>query len=170
MTDYDDMKRGTSREWVAARIIIVCGLIFAAGAAGYFIWSQHKAAQEQQAEIKAEQQAAQTQAEGAAMNDKKAALVRAGAMLCALELVNAKNYGVIPGYGQLATAMPQPEEQARPLIPAMASTDVAKYKMVADLLHLPRPAGSALRDLADHHPRRRHGDVQEVGATRLGQA
>jgi hypothetical protein len=130
MTDYDDMVRGTVREWFWARVILVGGFIVAIAVAGYFGWQRY------QATIRAQQQPApQSQAAGQKSSHEAELEAKAkGAMMfCAMELLNAKNMGVVPSYGQLAS--PLPEKTAKTgRYACTAATQVTKYRIEANLV------------------------------------
>jgi len=133
MTDYQEMKRGISREWAAARIVLIGGFIVAVAVAGYFLWQRHEetvALQQEQAQenariAKAEQ--AQTRAQAA--NET----ANAGAILCAMELAGAKKMGIVPPYGQLAAMTPK-ETERHGRYACVAATSALKYVIIADLV------------------------------------
>jgi hypothetical protein len=135
MTEYDDMKRATAREWAAARIVVIGGFVIAIVVAGYFAWQRHEAAivaQQEQAQQMAALAKAQQQrpAFKETTQDEKAK----GAMLfCAMELVNAKNMGIVPSFGQLASPLPRKTDtQGR--YACIAATQVSRYIIEADLV------------------------------------
>ena len=132
MTDYQDMQRGTSREWAAARIVFIGGFVIALAVAGYFAWQRH------QADLAAEQQAAQEeqQANRPAMTPEQQAQnanTQAAMMVCAMELVNAKNMGIVPPFGQLVSPFPKPTAKRGRYI-CQAGTTVSKYELQADII------------------------------------
>jgi hypothetical protein len=134
MSDDDsDGMRLTAREWAAARIVLIGGFIIAIAVAGYFTWTQH-----QQAEQAAAAQQAQIQAEAkAAAAPTPAQIAKAQAemnlVVCVRIAINAVTSGVIPSYSKLASRAPIPTSvQGR--YTCLAATDVAKYKVTADLL------------------------------------
>lgn len=137
MTDYEDMMRGTAREWFWARIVLIGGFIIAVAVAGFFAWQQHAdRVAAQQADIAAQQarMAAVSQ-----MTQQRRAAIRQdakekGAMLfCAMELVNAKNMGIVPSFGQLASPLPRKTDtQGR--YACLAATQASKYEIQADLV------------------------------------
>jgi hypothetical protein len=135
MTDYDDMKRGTAREWFWARVVLIGGFAVAVAVAGYFGWERHAqtiAAQQQEAArlaATARQQPRTMTPEQARADENK----KLGMMICAMELVNAKNMGVIPPYGQLADTQPRATAKKNRLS-CLAATEVNKYEIQADLL------------------------------------
>ncbi|MBS0274943.1 MAG: hypothetical protein JSR55_11200 [Proteobacteria bacterium] len=135
MTEYDDLKRATAREWAAARIVVIGGFALAIVVAGYFAWQRHEAAvaaQQKQAQQIAALAKAQQQrpAFRETTQDEKAK----GAMLfCAMELVNAKNMGIVPSFGQLASPLPRKTDtQGR--YACIAATQASEYVIEADLV------------------------------------
>ncbi|MGN6147831.1 MAG: hypothetical protein ACTHPD_04770 [Rhizomicrobium sp.] len=135
MTDYEDMKRGTAREWFWARVVLAGGFAVAVAVAGYFAWQQHEAkvaAEQQQTAALAEaaQQKPRTVTPEQARADENAKL---GVLICAMELLNAKNMGVIPPYGEIASAQPRATATKNRLM-CLAATQVSKYEIQADLL------------------------------------
>jgi hypothetical protein len=134
MTDYDDMKRGTAREWAAARIVLIGGFAIAIVVAGYFAWQRHAdtvAAQQEQAQQVAALAKAQSRpAFRETTQDEKA---KGAMMFCAMELVNAKNMGIVPPFGQLASALPR-KTATQGRYACLAATQVSKYVIEADLV------------------------------------
>ncbi|HEY4266417.1 MAG TPA: hypothetical protein VGM72_13955 [Micropepsaceae bacterium] len=135
MTDYDDMKRGTAREWAAARIVLIGGFAIAIVVAGYFAWQRHAdavAAQQEQAQQTAALARAQQPrpAFKETTQDEKA---KGAMMFCAMELVNAKTMGIVPPFGQLASALPR-KTATQGRYACIAATQVSKYVIEADLV------------------------------------
>ena len=133
MTDYENMVRGTAREWFWARVVLIGGFIVAIGVAGYFAWQRHEAtimAQQQQAAALAQAARQQPVSPEQARADENA---KAGMMICAMELLSAKNKGIVPSYGQLAAAGPRATAKKNRLA-CLAATQVSKYEIQADLL------------------------------------
>lgn len=135
MTDYENMVRGTAREWFWARVVLIGGFIVAIGVAGYFGWQRHEtlvAAQKQQAEAlaRADQQQSRAESPEQARANENA---NAGMMICAMELLSAKNKGIVPPYGQLAAAEPRATAKKNRLA-CLATTQVSKYEIQADLV------------------------------------
>jgi hypothetical protein len=129
MTDYDDMKRGTARDWFWARVVLFGGFAIAIAVAGYFGWrSRQEPIAEQQ------QQAAPVSANPKSAHKAELEAKAKGAMMfCAIDLLNAKNMGIVPPYGQLASDLPQKtDKQGR--YACIAATDVSRYTMEADLV------------------------------------
>ena len=125
MSDHDANMRGTQREWLAARIVVVGGFATAMAIAAYFTFrpAAQPIAEEQPA---AEQQATPAQ-QGADSNAK------AGLMVCTQELANAQNFGIIPSYGRLSSASPKATD-VRGRYVCSAATTAAKYLIAADLI------------------------------------
>ena len=135
MTDYDDMVRGTAREWFWARIVLIGGFAVAIVLAAYFAWQRHEdqiAAQQQAAALTqgAQHQTMTPEQIRRARADENAKL---GMMICAMELVGAKNMGVIPPYGQLAESQPRLTAK-KGRLSCQAATQVTKYEIQADLV------------------------------------
>jgi hypothetical protein len=122
MTDYEDMKRGVSREWAAARIVLIGGFVVAVAVTSYILWQRHEA------DVTAQQQAVTAQEQAVAAENAKAGMV-----LCAMELASAKSMGIIPAYGQLTTAAPESTAQ-RGRYTCTAATPSLKYVIAADLV------------------------------------
>lgn len=131
MTDHDDMRRGTARDWFWARVVLIGGFAIAIVIAIYFGWQSHQetiAAQQQQA-VPVTAAANPKSAKEAALEAK----ARAAMMFCAMDLLNAKNMGIVPPFGQLASTLPQTTaKQGR--YACTAATTVSKYRMEADLV------------------------------------
>ncbi|HXM00531.1 MAG TPA: hypothetical protein VN932_11420, partial [Rhizomicrobium sp.] len=98
MTQRDTNLRGISREWLAARIVLLGGFVIAIAVAAYFTLRP--------APVVQQQPAAQTE-DQAAVLARKEANAKAAIMVCAMELLNAKNTGIVPSYGQLASMLPR---------------------------------------------------------------
>jgi len=155
MTDYDDMKRGTARDWFWARLVLFGGFAIAIAVAGFFLWQRHEAklaAQKAQAEAltRALQDNTMTQQQARADENKKM-----GMMICAMELLSAKNMGVIPPYGQLADNQPRVTAKKN-RVSCLAATEVNKYEIQADLI---------CRTLTDSRCMKLHSVKTEDGTT-----
>ena len=124
----DANRRGTQREWLAARVVVVGGFLVAIAVAAYFtlrpapqpVVEEQPAAPPAQQQVMTAQQAAEANA-------------RAGMMVCAMELVNAKNSGIIPSYGQLIDMLPKATGKRGRYV-CRAATQAAKYAISADLV------------------------------------
>jgi hypothetical protein len=121
----DEMQRGTAREWLAARVVVVGGFLIAIAVAAYF--TLRPAPQPVTEAQPAAQQQPMTAQQAASQNAKDAMLV------CAQELVNAKNSGIVPASGQLANAFPK-ATSVRARYVCTAATSAAKYLISADLV------------------------------------
>jgi len=128
MTDYENMKRASSREWAAARIVVIGGLIVALGIAGYFGWLHYQDVKQQQLIASPEYQEQQI-----AKAQQQNAVQIAGQVLCAMELANAKKMGLIPSYGKLAKPMPYVTGK-KGQYACYAATQVLAYRITADLV------------------------------------
>ena len=136
MTDYEDMVRGTAREWFWARVVLVGGFVVAIAVAGYFVWQNHRA------EVAAQQQRAASLAEAAQQHTvspeqlrraRADANAKAGLLICAMELLSAKNMGLIPPYGELASNQPRATKK-KLRVACLAATPATKYEIQADLI------------------------------------
>jgi len=137
MTDYEDMKRGTAREWFWARVVLIGGFVVALAVAGYFAWQRHEAiiaAQQQEAAALAQTAQPEPTMTPEQMRRARAdASAKAGMMICAMELLSAKNVGVIPPYGELADSEPHATSKKN-RVACLAATQVTKYVIEADLM------------------------------------
>jgi hypothetical protein len=134
MTDYDDMKRGTARDWFWARIVLIGGFAIAIAIAGLMVWQRHEAriaAQQEEASVlaKAAQGQRNTMSPEQARADESRKM---GMMICAMELLSAKNMGLIPPYGELADSQPRATNKKN-RVSCLAATEVNKYQIQADL-------------------------------------
>ncbi len=121
-----------SREWLAARVVVIGGFAIAIAVALYFAFRSAPA------ETPEAQAAAQTQQAAATQEEAEAS---AEHQLCRMELANAQNYGLIPQFGRLSDPNPQKTDiQGRYV--CQAATQAAKYTIAADLV---------CRNLADPH-------------------
>jgi predicted negative regulator of RcsB-dependent stress response len=113
-----------SREWMAARIIVIGGFAVAIAIAGYFAYRVRQ-------ETLAEQQASAPVVVTPKHIDAKT-LARLELAICSAELLRAKDAGIVPQYGDLATASLAPTNVARRFI-CVAKTALTKYFIGADL-------------------------------------
>jgi hypothetical protein len=121
MTDQEPNQGALAREWLWARITIIGGFVIAIGIAGYFIYRAHTDISNQQA---AQQAAAQAQTQ----TNAKVAL-----QLCSLALNAAKNFGIVPAYGKLASPKVQKTDVQGRYV-CLAATSVTKFLLAADLV------------------------------------
>lgn len=120
MTSVDtaDTKRALAREWLAMRIIVIGGLLVALAAGLWFglIYPKYVLPREQKAQLVNRIQKL--------LNDEAA--------ICTLAINSAKNFGIVPQYGQLATLkLALTSVQGRYV--CVAQTNVARYFLSVDL-------------------------------------
>jgi hypothetical protein len=122
----DDNKMGAlKREWAAARIVVIGGFIVAIAVAGYFLY---RARQEQLAQ----QPVVHTTVVSPKVDRKT--LVRVELAVCTAELLRAKDLGVVPNYGELATGgLVRAPDAPRRFI-CEAKTHLTNYFISADIL------------------------------------
>jgi len=125
MTQRDTNLRGIAREWLAARIIVLGGFVIAIAVAAYFTLRP--------APVTQQQPAAQTEQQAATTLARKTANAKAAIMVCAMELLNAKNFGIVPSYGQLVSMYPK-KTATRGRYACTAGTNVARYVIAGDLV------------------------------------
>lgn len=111
-----------SREWAAARIVVIGGLIVALAVAGYFAYRAREAT------IAAQQAAAPV------MTPKVDAktVARVELIVCNAELAHAKDLGIIPQYGRLDTPKLVRTQVERRYV-CIGVTHLSKYYIAADL-------------------------------------
>jgi hypothetical protein len=127
MSEQQQDLRAISREWLAARIVVIAGFVLALGAGGYYAWQAR-----QIVTAKREQVLAQVKAEQAQENAQQANDV-AGEELCKTALTGAQNFGIIPPYGQLTGYEPRKSDVKGRYI-CTAATNETKYTIAADIL------------------------------------
>jgi hypothetical protein len=111
--------RALAREWLVARIIVIGGFAVAIVAAIWFgiIVPKYIA----------------PRAMRAALVTRIQTLLTQEAQVCTMALANAKNFGIVPQYGQLASArLEQTNVQGR--YACLAQTHASKYVLAVDLL------------------------------------
>ena len=123
-TEVDSKQHALRREWAAARIVVIGGLVIAVAVAGYFAYQQEQT-------MRAEQQAALPHTLAPKRIDPKV-LARVELAVCSAELKQAINIGIVPTYGQLASRNLQPGNAERRFI-CQASTHIAHYFIEADV-------------------------------------
>jgi hypothetical protein len=123
----DANMRGISREWLAARIVVIGGFLIAIAVVAYFTLRPTPQP------VAESQPAAPVPQQMTTAEQKANANARDGMMVCAMELVNAKNSGIVPAYGQLASMLPS-ATAVRGRYVCNAATPAAKYAIAADLL------------------------------------
>ena len=112
------MHGAVAREWLIARIVVIGGLIIAAIAVIWFGWLQPTLIIHRLVERKEEQ---------------KQALVTAVSAMCDMGLTAAKNFGIVPAYGQMATNSVY-TTNVRGRYICIAATHAARYLVAVDLL------------------------------------
>lgn len=119
--------KAISREWAAARVVLIIGFVLALGAGGYFAWEAREMVvshrQAQLADIKAAQ----------ALVNQDQANDQAGVDLCKTALANAKNFGIIAQFAQLTAYTPK-ESSVKGRYLCGAATGASKYAILADAL------------------------------------
>ena len=108
-----------SREWLAARIVIIGGLVAAALAIAWFGWL--KPAYFTKPQLTPAQIAAQQTAH---------AIVN----LCATGVGEAKSFGILPNYGKLSNPLKFGRTDVQGRYVCVATTQVAAYLIAVDLL------------------------------------
>jgi hypothetical protein len=111
--------RALAREWLAARIIVIGGFAIALVAAIILgvVVPQYIA----------------PRVERAVLAKQVRTLLTQEAAVCGMALSNAKNFGIVPQYGQLGTTrLAQTNVQGR--YACLAVTHAAKYVLVVDLV------------------------------------
>jgi hypothetical protein len=121
MSDHD--MRAAAREWRTGLIVVVAGFAVAIAVAGYFAYASRNPAPVPQASI-----AVPTLTPA----QREEQLKRLALALCAVEIVNAKNIGIVPPYGRYAGGPKATDHRGRYV--CVASTGVAKYSIAADLV------------------------------------
>lgn len=119
--ENSNTRRALAREWAAARIVVIGGLIVAAAIAGYFAYGEYQA----------EKQAAAPTVVTPKPIDAKA-MARVELEICSAELIRSKDIGIVPRYADLATPRLARTDVARRFV-CVAKTNVAKYFIGADL-------------------------------------
>ncbi len=127
MAEQEKELRAISREWMAARIVVITGFIVALGVGGYFAYAARQIVMANRHRV-----LASVQAEQAQENAQEASDV-AGEQLCKTALANAKNFGIIPAYGQLIAYTPKKSDVTGRYVCAAATT-ATKYVIAADLV------------------------------------
>ena len=114
-----ERNRALAREWLAVRIIVFGGFAVAIVAAIWFGIIVPK--------VIAPRQLRET------LTTQIRTLLTEEAQVCTTALTNSKNFGIVPQYGQLASAkLAQTNVQGR--YACLATTHAAKYVLVVDLL------------------------------------
>jgi hypothetical protein len=116
--DTADTQRALAREWLAVRIIVIGGFLVALAAGLWFgvIYPKYILPREQRDFI------------ASRINR----LLNEEAQVCTLALGSAKNFGIVPQYGQLATSR-LALTNVKGRFVCMAQTKVTKYLLAVDL-------------------------------------
>jgi hypothetical protein len=122
----DDKKIGPlKREWTAAHIVVIGGVIVAIAVAGYFLYRARQPQIAQQPVVHATVVAPKV--------DPKV-LARVELAVCTAELIHAKDVGAIPPYGELASGqLVRAGNSSRRFI-CEAKTHLTNYFIAADVL------------------------------------
>lgn len=111
--------RSLAREWLAIRIIVFGGFLVAVAAAIWFGIIVPK--------VIVPREMRET------LTTQIRTLLTEEAQVCMTALTNAKNFGIVPQYGQLASAkLAQTNVQGR--YACLAATHAAKYILIVDLV------------------------------------
>lgn len=117
--DVPATSRALAREWIAIRVIVIGGFLLALAAGIWFgvIYPDYVRPNEIRAILKS----------------RITAILGAEAQICATGLGTAKNFGIVPQYGQLATTrLARTDVQGRYV--CLAATHAAKYILAVDLV------------------------------------
>lgn len=116
--DTTETERALRREWLAARIIVIGGFIVAIAAGVWFGIIVPRVIQPR--EMRAE------------LTNRVQRLLSAEAQVCTMALGTAKNFGIVPQYGQLGSSkLALTNVQGRYL--CLAVTKATKYLLAVDL-------------------------------------
>ncbi len=113
-----DTQRALAREWLAVRIIVIGGFLIALTAGLWFgvVYPKYVLPREQKA----------------LLVNRVQRLLGQEAAICTLAISSAKNFGIVPQYGQLATMkLALTGVQGRYV--CVAQTKVARYFLAVDL-------------------------------------
>lgn len=113
-------QRSLTREWAAARIVVIGGFVVAVLVAGFFAYRAH------------EEHAAAIQAALPKKVDAKA-LAQAELAVCTAELIAAEGIGIVPNYAGLASPRLARGDAPHRYI-CEAKTHLTTYFIAADLL------------------------------------
>lgn len=117
VTEQGAAQRGLSHEWLAARIVVIGGLVLAAAAVLFFGWI--KPAYLTAPQLSPEQQQARANAQAAFD-------------MCTTGVASAKAFGILPPYGRLASLnVGRTDVQGRYV--CVAATPAAKYLVAVEL-------------------------------------
>lgn len=118
-SDVIGTQRFLAREWIAVRVVVIGGFLLALAAGLYFgvVYPDFV----QPREIRT------------ILHNRVQAILGAEAQICAMGLNTAKNFGIVPQYGQLTTTrLARTDVQGRYV--CIAGTSAAKYLLAVDLV------------------------------------
>ncbi|HEY2444209.1 MAG TPA: hypothetical protein VGI20_00535 [Rhizomicrobium sp.] len=118
-SDQTAMARALGREWLIARIVIIGGFAIAILAGAWFGVVVPRIIEPRR-----------VQAELATRADT---LLKDEAQICSMALASAKNFGIVPQYGQLATTK-LAATGVRGRYVCLAATSASKYILAVDLI------------------------------------
>jgi hypothetical protein len=118
-TNMTATQRALAREWLAARIVVIGGFVIALLAALYFGVIVPKVLLPRELHN--------------ALVNQVVAVRKAELQICTMTLNSARNYGIVPQYGQLTSNRLDPTD-VRGRYVCLAATKAAKYIMAVDLL------------------------------------
>ena len=117
----DNLRRGTQREWLAAKIVLVGGFVIAIGVAAYFVLAPRFAPDHHmQANLP-------DSVSHLIPDDAKTAMM----LFCAQELVEGKNVNIVPVDAQLAEKLPR-NTRVKNRFACIAHTTATVYFITAD--------------------------------------
>ena len=120
----DTKQRALKREWAAARIVVIGGFIVAIAVVGYFLW---KARQDRLAhEPVVHATVVRPKVDAKTLRQLELAF-------CTVELIHAKDLGMVPNYGELASGQLYHGTVPNRFI-CEAKTHLTHYFISADLL------------------------------------
>ena len=125
MSDQQYDFKAISREWAAARVVLIIGFVAALGAGGYFAWQAREMVVNHRQHQLADMQAVQN------LENKETAANQAGVDLCKTALSSAKSFGIIAQFAQLTAYTPK-ESDVKGRYVCGAATGASKYAIVAD--------------------------------------
>lgn len=119
----DTTQRALRREWAAARLVVIGGLIVGLAIVGYLAYQQKAAADRALQEIA-------SQSAERKINAK--ALAEAELAVCSAELIRAKAIGIVPNYGVLVSPHLIRGNIANRYV-CEAGTSLTRYYIAADI-------------------------------------
>jgi hypothetical protein len=126
MSDQDSVQRKLRIEWFAALATVVGGLVIAVCVAAYLTYGEKPAVQAGAGP--------QVLTPAQVQRQRTIAYIKMANQLCQLELANAKNFGIVPNYGRLASPPLPRATDVRGRYVCIATTGVAKYTLAGDLV------------------------------------